>query len=209
MKTSDSRAALSTLYNIARHQQGYFTTKQAVEAGFGRNHHSYHVQAGNWIREMRGIYRLPHFAQDEEDAQLVLWYLWSRDRMEVPQGVYSFETALRIYELTDLMPAKIHMTVPPSFRRFNEIPKILVLHKDVLPKSDIRLMRGFAVNTPARTLIDLVTSDRLDPTTLRQVTNEAISKGMLPPKEVVRVEKAIEKTMRGTRSKRTKRHYSE
>lgn len=86
------------------------------------------------------------------------------------------------------------MTVPPDFRRFKEIPNILVLHKDILQKGDIRLMRGFAVTTPARTLIDLATSDRFDPAIIREATNEARSKGMLPPKEMDRVEKAIEKS---------------
>jgi predicted transcriptional regulator of viral defense system len=191
MQNSHSKTRSQALYHIARQQQGLFTTKQALEAGYSRNHHSYHVQAGNWVREMRGIYRLPQFPQDEEDAQLVLWYLWSRDRDEVPQGTYSYETALKIYELSDLMPARLHMTVPPNFRRFNETPRILCLHKDNLPSSDIHLMRGFAVTTPARTIIDLTRSTRIEPELVRQAAKQAISKGMLVPTVVKRIEKAL------------------
>ena len=83
------------LYEVASQQQRYFTTKQAESVGYVRAHHSYHVKAGNWIREIRGIYHLSKFPQDDEDAQLVLWYLWSRSRQEVPQGVYSHDTALK------------------------------------------------------------------------------------------------------------------
>ena len=117
------------LHSMASHQQGYFTTKQAEKAGYVRAHHSYHVKNGDWVREMRGVYQIPHFPQDDEDAQLVLWYLWSRNRQETPLGVYSYDTALRIYGLSDLAPAKLHMTVPVTFRRFNQIPNILFLHK--------------------------------------------------------------------------------
>jgi predicted transcriptional regulator of viral defense system len=40
----------------------------------------------------------------------------------VPQGIYSNETALSLNDLSDLHPSKLHMTVPPSFRR-NEVPQ--------------------------------------------------------------------------------------
>ena len=46
------------LFEIAEAQQGYFTAGQAGEAGYARSTHSYHVEAGNWVREHRGVYRL-------------------------------------------------------------------------------------------------------------------------------------------------------
>ena len=49
------------LYEVAEMQAGLFTTKQAKAAGYAENTHPYHVQAGNWIREHRGIYRLSKF----------------------------------------------------------------------------------------------------------------------------------------------------
>lgn len=179
------------IYEIACGQQGYFTTKQAEEAGFSRKHHSYHVKVGNWIHEMRGLYRLPHFPQNDEDAQLVLWYLWSRDRNENPQGVFSHDTALRIYELSDLMPSKIHMTVPPKFRRFNKIPNILILHKANLSKIDMRFMRGFAVTTPTRTILDLMESGHIEKSFIQQAFNEALKRGMLLPKDEDKIKEII------------------
>jgi hypothetical protein len=55
------REASRRLFDLAEQQQGFFTTKQAKAAGFAENTHPYHVQAGNWIREHRGIYRLTLF----------------------------------------------------------------------------------------------------------------------------------------------------
>src|ERR1700690_2988515 len=109
------------LSEFAEQQQGFFTTKQAKAAGFSENTHAYHVQVGNWIREHRGIYRLALFpAADRPD--LVLWALWSRNRNEEVEGVYSHQTALNLYALSDLSPAKLHMTVPADFRRSSNIP---------------------------------------------------------------------------------------
>jgi hypothetical protein len=45
----------TVLMTVAQDQQGYFTTKQAIEAGYADNTHPYHVQAGNWERVCRGI----------------------------------------------------------------------------------------------------------------------------------------------------------
>jgi hypothetical protein len=45
------------LYQLAESQGGYFTAKQAVGLGYTSNKRIYHVRAGNWIREHRGIYR--------------------------------------------------------------------------------------------------------------------------------------------------------
>ena len=176
------------LYEYASQQQGFFTTKQAEMAGYQRNHHSYHVKSGNWIREMRGIYRLAHYPQDDEDAQLVLWYLWTRNLNEQPQGVYSHDTALRIYELSDLMPTKLHMTVSAKFRRLNTLPSILVLWKGNLDTADICSMRGFAVTTPRRTLLDIISSGHLEDYIVEQAFSEALAQGMLPPtdEEIVR-----------------------
>lgn len=132
------REAQRRLFEIAEAQQGFFTTKQAKAAGFAENTHSYHVKVGNWIREYRGIYRLALFPMAEH-PDLVKWALWSRNRNEAPEGVYSHQTALSLYELSDLNPAKLHMTVPAHFRRNSEIPG---LHLYEAPPNHPRLNRS-------------------------------------------------------------------
>ena len=71
------------------------------------------------------------------------WALWSRNRNEVTEGVYSHQTALSLYELSDLNPAKLHMTVPTHFRRNSAIPRILVLHYADLADEDVQSVQGF------------------------------------------------------------------
>lgn len=177
------REASRRLFEIAEQQQGFFTTKQAKAAGFAENTHPYHVHVGNWIREYRGIYRLALFpATDRPD--LVLWALWSRNRNEKVEGVYSHQTALSLYELSDLNPAKLHMTVPTGFRRNSDIPGILVLHYADLPESDVQAAQGFKFTRPLRTILDLIEAGTLERNFIRQALRQAIDRGLITRQQI-------------------------
>src|ERR1700722_19100445 len=177
------REAAKRLYEIAEGQEGFFTTKQAKAAGFAENTHSYHVGAKNWIREHRGIYRLASFPRGER-PDLMLWSLWSRNRGEAGQGVYSHQTALSLYDLSDVMPAKLHMTVPKNFRRNSEIPRVLVLHFVDLPQDDIGAVHGVRVTKPMRTILDLLERGEVPLATLRQALREGLRRGLIPRSEI-------------------------
>jgi predicted transcriptional regulator of viral defense system len=179
------REASRRLFEFAEQQQGFFTTKQAKAAGFAENTHPYHVQVGNWIREHRGIYRLALFpAADRPD--LVLWTLWSRNRNEEVEGTYSHQTALSLYDLSDLNPAKLHMTVPTDFRRSGAIPGILVLHYANLPKNDIQTAQGFNFTRPLRTILDLIEAGAVERSFIRQALREAIDRGLITRQQIRR-----------------------
>jgi predicted transcriptional regulator of viral defense system len=174
------------LYEVAQAQQGFFTTKQAIRAGFGEKTHSYHVKAGNWIREHRGIYRLADFPTPER-PDLMLWYLWSQNRREVPEGTYSHDTALSLHELSDIMPSKLHMTVPNTFRRNSSVPEILVLHRGHLDANDVQEMHGVRVTRPLRTVVDLLQSGHVDRNQLKLAVDEAIRRGLIARREIDRM----------------------
>jgi predicted transcriptional regulator of viral defense system len=186
----ERKEAAKRLYETSEGQQGFFTTKQAKAAGFAENTHPYHVQAGNWIREHRGIYRLVSFPQGER-PDLMLWSLWSRNRGEAAQGVYSHQTALSLHDLSDVMPAKLHMTVPRSFRRSSEIPTVLVLHFADLLQSDIGTADGVRVTKPMRTILDLLAGGVVLPATLRQAVREGLRRGLIRRSEIVEARKRL------------------
>ena len=173
MKSNESK-----LFRVAEEQQGYFTTKQAVACGYVDQNHRHHVLVGAWIREHRGIFRLAHFPASPE-GQYVLWSLWSRNRQEVPQGVFSHQTALSIHELSDVMPAKLHMTVPPGFRRNPALPKVLALHRAILPASDVEQRQGYRVTHPLRAIADLLKDGSESRDRLRQALTQALSRGLI------------------------------
>ena len=173
-----SREVYDRLYEIAADQNGYFTTKQAIAAGYADNTHPFHVKAGNWVREHRGIYRLAKFPTGDH-PDMVLWHLWSRGRDDQPEGVYSHETALSLYELSDINPSKLHMTVPPDFRRNSPTPKILVLHRGVLRKEDIEARQGFRVTRPLKTIGDLLISRSVQMDHMQQAVRQAFQRGII------------------------------
>ena len=141
------------------------------------------MQVGNWIREHRGIYRLALFpAADRPD--LVLWALWSRNRNEEVEGVYSHHTALSLYDLSDLNPAKLHMTVPTDFRRNSDIPGILVLHYADLPESDVQTAQGFKFTRPLRTILDLIEAGTVERNFIRQALRQAVDRGLITRQQI-------------------------
>src|SRR6267143_2817269 len=186
----ERKEAARRLYEIAEGQQGFFTTKQAKAARFAENTHPYHVQAGNWIREHRGIYRLASFPRGER-PDLTLWSLWSRNRGESVQGVYSHQTALSLHDLSDVMPAKLHMIVPTSFRRNSEIPRVLVLHFGDLPQGDIGAAHGVRVTRPMRTILDLLEGGEVPLAILRQALREGLRRGFIRRSEIAEARKHL------------------
>ncbi len=170
------------LFTVADRQQGYFTSQQAEECGYHRFHFHRLLESGDWVREIRGIYRLVRYPIQER-SELVLWALRSRNKQGEPKGVWSHETALDIYELSDVMLAKMHLTVPLNFRRSIEIPKVLCLHYANLEASDIEERQGYKVTTPLRTLIDIVIAVTVADEFIFQAIHQAQERGLILKKE--------------------------
>ena len=176
------------LYQIAERQGGYFTTKQAKALGYASNKRVYHVRAGNWIRERRGVYRLAHFPEPER-PDLLIWWLWSRDRSDRPQGVFSHQSALSLHDLTDVMPAKIHMTVPKGFRRGTPIPEALRLHFGSLSQEEIETIDAVPVTNTLRTIFDVWQSRELATEVLRSAFVEALRRGKITRPQLDKAER--------------------
>ncbi|MFH1969026.1 MAG: hypothetical protein ABIJ53_01770 [Verrucomicrobiota bacterium] len=171
------------LYAIAEAQQGYFTSGQAVTCGYPTSNHVYHLRTGAWKREYRGIYRLAQFPV-AEDAQYVMWSLWSRNRQGSPQGVYSHQTALVLFDLSDLMPRRLYMTVPPGFRRNAPVPDVLVLHRGRLAPSEIEVRSGYRVTRPLRAITDLLKEVAVSDDYLSQALQQALERGLITSVEL-------------------------
>ena len=173
-----SQESESKLFEVAESQQGYFTSRQAKASGYKDNTHPYHVRSGHWIRVHRGIYRLAKFPASQR-PDLMIWALWSSNRSGQIEGVYSHQTALSIHGLSDILPDKLHMTVPLSFRRNSAIPKILVIHRKQLPQDTIVLVDGYFVTTPYQTLLDVIAEARISHELILQAVKTASERGII------------------------------
>ena len=175
MKVRDPQAARRKLFEFALSQGGYFTATQAREAGYSKQLQYYHVKHGNWTREGRGMYRVWELPQTSFE-DVARWVLWSGKI-----AVASHQTAMAVHEISDLMPAKIHLTVPPGFRK--KPPPILVLHRDRLRSDETQQAEGFRVTTPLRTLLDAARV-AVDGERLAGGVRDAIRKGIVDPRTI-------------------------
>lgn len=174
------------LYQVVQAQGGFFTSRQARLAGYADNTHPYHVRNGNWVREHRGIYRLSRFPLGTR-PDLMLWQLWAHNRRGEPQGTFSHNTALSLHALSDVMPAKLDMMVPPGFQRMAAIPRVLRLHGGRLADDDIETTDGVRVTTPLRTLVDVVVENRLAADLQVQAIREALQRGLVMARQLAQV----------------------
>lgn len=178
MGDNPTKNAERKLHQLASSQQGYFTAKQAKTAGYSDSTHLYHVKNGDWTKELRGIYRVSNFPYIGERPELTLWQLWSRDNNEVPQGVFSYETALDFYDLSGNIPHKIHITVPRKFRKTG-VPKILQLHYEDLQPSEIQNKNGIQVTSLPKTFLDLIGAQTISTGLISEALEQAFNRGLL------------------------------
>ncbi|MGA8163866.1 MAG: type IV toxin-antitoxin system AbiEi family antitoxin domain-containing protein [Waddliaceae bacterium] len=166
------------LYDIASLQQGYFTARQAKEAGYADSRFSNYVKKGRWTREGRGIYRLANYPIGDR-PDLVYWSLWSCNRSGKVQGVFSHQTALAIHDLSDVMPAKYHLSVPTAFRKYHPSPENIVMHfSNLLPEETLE-NEGYKVTTPEKTIYDVLLDDEISEETIIQAISDGLNKGIL------------------------------
>lgn len=163
------------LYDIAESQAGYFTAQQAREVGFSWERLSSNVKNGKFLRVNRGIYRLIHFpASAHED----LFAAWLRTGSN---STISHESALSVYELTDVLPGKIHVIVPRTASRRR---KGLLLHTNRLKLEEITRREGLPITTAARTIADVAAAG-LAEEQIRQAIREALKRGLASREELL------------------------
>lgn len=184
-----SREASRSLFSLAASQGGYFTAKQAKEAGYGYRHLDYHETAGNFERVDHGLYKLPAIPPAEHD-ELIRLSFWSRNQKDVPQAIVSHESALVLHELTELLPRDIHLTVPPKFRK--AAPKGCKLHKAILLPEEIEEREGFRVTTPLRTIIDAAQS-AVSTEQLGKAVAEALDRGLVRRTKLEQAARGVER----------------
>jgi predicted transcriptional regulator of viral defense system len=175
MANRDTQDARRRLFEFAAAQGGYFTAAQAREAGYPKQLQHYHARRGNWIREDRGIYRIWEWPGSSYD-DLIRWTLWSRGT-----AVVSHQSAMAVHDISDLMPRKIYMTVPPGFRK--RPPAGIVVYRGRLLPHEVELREGFRVTAPLRTLMDAARA-AVDPEQLARGIYDAIRKGLLGDRHI-------------------------
>lgn len=180
----DPRETERTLLEIVKDQDGYFTAAQALSVGYTYRQQHHHKSHGNWLSIEHGVYRLRNYP-DSEHEDLIRWSFWSRNRRGEFQATISHDTALALHDLGDVMPGKIHLTVPPGFRK--KVPGGCILHRERLAPGDVERRRGFSVTTPLRTLHDAAASP-LSPDLFEGAVRDALRRSLVQRRQLLSIQ---------------------
>ena len=157
---------------LAQERHGYLVPEDLREIGLkpGRLHEYW--QRGHAEKVGYGIYRLNLVPRDDAD-EYMLAALWPDGR-----GVLGGETALDLYELCDVNPARIHVTVPRDYRMTRPAPaRYRFVHQDLAPES-IERLDGLPIVTP-KMAIEQATTDHLRGALIEQAIDTARNRGLL------------------------------
>jgi predicted transcriptional regulator of viral defense system len=181
-----SRPNWDQLFELAAGQSGYFTTKQAADAGYSTHLLRKHIHAGRVTRAQRGIYRLVHFPASEHEELVTAW-LWSEQA-----GVLSHQTALSLHGLSDVLPAQVHLTLPEAWRqRRFRVPAGVALHHADVALEERSWFGPVPATNAGRTLSDCA-KHGLSPELLRQAAHQALRRGLVISSELGDVKTALD-----------------
>jgi predicted transcriptional regulator of viral defense system len=178
-------SAYNTIYELAADQSGYVTTSQAGTWGISKETLAKMAARGVLERVSWGVYRLVQFPISEagQYVEASLWPLSVR-------GTISHESALALYGLSDVNPAKIHITVPRRSRIQREVPRTLVIHRADLSAADTRLLEGIPITTPERAIRDCHAA-HLGPALVHQAIRDGRRTGHLRTTQATALEREL------------------
>lgn len=93
------------IMQMVEQNNGMITTATVTDAGFSRGNLKYLVDAGKLERASRGVYILPEVVEDE----------FLNLQVRFKRGIFSNETALFLWDLSDRTPNYYNMTFPNTY----------------------------------------------------------------------------------------------
>jgi predicted transcriptional regulator of viral defense system len=161
------------LFRAASQQGGYFTARDARACGFSRASLSYHAGRGRFIRVRQGLYRLREYPGSTREDVIAAWLAAGRD-----DAVVSHESALDLLGLSDVVPDRVHITLPRTMRYRPAMPGVTV-HTTTksLGAEDVVIRDGIRVTSAMRSILDSAETGTA-PEQVVAAVREALDRGM-------------------------------
>jgi predicted transcriptional regulator of viral defense system len=166
-------ARYEAVFEVAADQYGYVTVDQAREAGVAPKTLHAMARRGTLEHVSNGLYRVSAISPSAR-AELMEASLWPRG----VRGVISHESALVLHDLSDVNPARIHITVPRSHRILRSVPSMYVVHRADLAPREVEYVDGIPVTSPVRTLRDCHEA-HLGRALVRQALEDGVRRGLI------------------------------
>lgn len=160
------------LWEVALDQYGYVTSADARALGInvvelGKLAHRRQLERVGY-----GVYRFPQLPVGEFDSYM-LATLWASGR-----GVLSHDTALELYELCDVNPDKVHITVPAGYQPRRRGGEFYVVHREELATEQVRRFENIPIVTAATAMAQGIRTG-VPSYLLRQAVEAARARGWL------------------------------
>lgn len=189
------------LYKIAESQAGYFTSRDAMAVGMDRSTLSHHARpGGKFERARRGVYRFRDFPSSPHEHVVAAWLSVDDD-----DAVVSHESALELFDLADVIPDAVHISLPRGKRGQRKKPGVRI-HALVNPPrgSEIRRVHAIPVTTPERTIVDAIAGNT-QPEQVEMAVRQALARGLTTPRRLTdaaanrsrRIRKAVAHSLDG------------
>jgi predicted transcriptional regulator of viral defense system len=178
--------ARDELWDVATTQLGFVTAQQAGALGVDKFALQMLVQRGTLTRVAHGVYRFPQFPVSQYDSYM-LAVLWTR----APEACLSHETALDAYEISDINPNLIHVTIAKRRRLRRADGDNYVIHREDLAPTQIGWWQEIPTVTTETAIAQCIAYGT--PTyLLRQAIDRGHVKGYLKTAERDGLAKALE-----------------
>ena len=193
------RSRIEELLPLAEQNDGLVTAAQARALGIADSVLARLTQRAKLERVARGVYRIPYFPADRL-SQYREAVLWARASHGPEQVALSHETALSVYGISDVNPARIHLTIPKNARLRRQKPKWIVIHRGELPPTDVTTHEGLPVTTVAKSVLDVMeTTGRSG--LARQAIKDARKEGFISAAELRRLTRQLNQHVHGVAQK--------
>ena len=172
------------LRNVAAEHEGLLTAAEAEDAGVPRALVVQLAHRGRLDRIGQGLYRFPNWPttrlQQYHEA-----VLWPRAHRDLEYALISHDSALELYNLTQLNPGVIHVTLPPKTRISREWPTWLRLHFADVAESDRAWEQGLPIVSIPRAIEDIAPTHGAD--VIHRAVSEARERRFLREDELQRL----------------------
>lgn len=135
----------TALAELSVDQHGLFDLSDSRVVGYADNTIAQMARRGRLERVSQGVYRIPFLPRGRLSAYMAaaMWPAGVR-------GTISHDSALELWEVGDVNPEQIHVTVPRDHRPQRPVPEAYVIHREDLSDQEMTAVERVPVVTLER-----------------------------------------------------------
>jgi predicted transcriptional regulator of viral defense system len=177
----------NSIFEIAQEQHGLVRVEDLRQAGIDPFTLVNYKRRGQAEQVAHGLYKICILEGDPlaEYMQATLW--------PAGKGYLSHETALDLWELCDINPNYIHVSVPKKYRTHRVVPNLYKFHKEEIKESEKTFFEGVPIVKP-EIAIQQTTKNKIRPSLIRQAAEAAKNKALISNRNLEEIQKLFKET---------------